>query len=361
MGRIFGKPSRISDQENLSKELDAKARRKMKESAQVRRLLLLGPGESGKSTLFKQANIIYGDGFSQKERDGYVEVVRANVIDAIQSMLRQLAIFNLELDPANNEHLEIVKKTTTISEFNEIAAKAIHELWKDPALTECYRRRAEYQLIDSSDIFLDKVLELSKPDYKPSDEDMLNVRAKTSGILRTSISMKGVVVNLVDVGGQRNERKKWIHCFEDVTAVLFVVAVSEYDQMLFEDTSVFRMREALDLFTEVCAMEWFEDKPVILFLNKRDLFEEKYPNSPITCFFPEFKGNSCDQALEYIRQQFVQCNTNPNKDVFTYYSCATDVDNVEKLFEAMRGIILGENLERSGFIYLFHHQYLPLV
>jgi len=35
-----------------------------------------------------------------------------------------------------------------------------------------------------------------------------------------------------DVGGQRNERKKWIHCFQDVTAVCFVVALSEYDQMV---------------------------------------------------------------------------------------------------------------------------------
>jgi len=36
-----------------------------------------------------------------------------------------------------------------------------------------------------------------------------------------------------DVGGQRSERKKWIHCFEDVTAIIFIVALSEYDQVSF--------------------------------------------------------------------------------------------------------------------------------
>lgn len=37
------------------------------------------------------------------------------------------------------------------------------------------------------------------------------------------------------MGGQRSERKKWIHCFEDVTAIIFCVAMSEYDQVLHED------------------------------------------------------------------------------------------------------------------------------
>ena len=39
---------------------------------------------------------------------------------------------------------------------------------------------------------------------------------------------------MVDVGGQRSERRKWIHCFENVTSIIFLVALSEYDQVLFE-------------------------------------------------------------------------------------------------------------------------------
>lgn len=39
---------------------------------------------------------------------------------------------------------------------------------------------------------------------------------------------------MVDVGGQRSERRKWIHCFENVTSIIFLVALSEYDQILFE-------------------------------------------------------------------------------------------------------------------------------
>jgi guanine nucleotide-binding protein G(i) subunit alpha len=49
------------------------------------------------------------------------------------------------------------------------------------------------------------------------------------------------VCRLFDVGGQRSERKKWIHCFEDVTAIIFCVAMSEYDQVLHEDETTVRI------------------------------------------------------------------------------------------------------------------------
>lgn len=71
-----------------------------------------------------------------------------------------------------------------------------------------------------------------------------------------------------DVGGQRSERKKWIHCFENVTAIIFLVAISEYDQLLYEDQNVNRMQEALTLFDSICNSRWFVRTSIILFLNK---------------------------------------------------------------------------------------------
>ena len=43
--------------------------------------------------------------------------------------------------------------------------------------------------------------------------------------------------SMFDVGGQRSERKKWIHCFENVTSIIFCVALSEYDQTLLEESN----------------------------------------------------------------------------------------------------------------------------
>ena len=90
-----------------------------------------------------------------------------------------------------------------------------------------------------------------------------------------------ILLGMFDVGGQRNERKKWIHCFENVTAVIFVAAISEYDQVLYEDDTTNRMHEALELFDEICNSRWFRETSIILFLNKRDLFNEKISRVPV--------------------------------------------------------------------------------
>lgn len=69
----------------------------------------------------------------------------------------------------------------------------------------------------------------------PTEQDILRTRVKTTGIVEVHFSFKNLNFKLFDVGGQRSERKKWIHCFEDVTAIIFCVAMSEYDQVLHED------------------------------------------------------------------------------------------------------------------------------
>ena len=46
---------------------------------------------------------------------------------------------------------------------------------------------------------------------------------------------------MFDVGGQRSERKKWIHCFESVTSIIFCTALSEYDQVLLEERQQVRL------------------------------------------------------------------------------------------------------------------------
>ena len=115
------------------------------------------------------------------------------------------------------------------------------------------------------------------------------------------------IFRLFDVGGQRSERKKWIHCFEDVTAIIFCVAMSEYDQVLHEDETTVskslhktkdlkkilvqnRMQESLKLFDSICNNKWFGDTSIILFLNKKDLFEEKILRSALTICFNEYAG-----------------------------------------------------------------------
>jgi guanine nucleotide-binding protein subunit alpha len=69
----------------------------------------------------------------------------------------------------------------------------------------------------------------------PNDQDMLRSRLRTTGITETVFELGELTYHMFDVGGQRSERKKWIHCFEGVQCLMFLVALSGYDQCLVED------------------------------------------------------------------------------------------------------------------------------
>ena len=89
--------------------------------------------------------------------------------------------------------------------------------------------------------YFDAVDRLVAQNYMPTDQDILRSRVKTTGISETTFKVGDLTYRLFDVGGQRSERKKWIHCFENVTALIFLVSLSEYDQMLYEDENVVRV------------------------------------------------------------------------------------------------------------------------
>lgn len=114
---------------------------------------------------------------------------------------------------------------------------------------------------------------------------------------------------MFDVGGQRSERKKWIHCFENVTSIIFCVALSEYDQVLLEESNQNRMMESLVLFDSVVNSRWFMRTSIILFLNKVDLFKQKLGRSPLGNYFPDYSGgNDVNRAAKYLLWRFNQVN-----------------------------------------------------
>jgi guanine nucleotide-binding protein subunit alpha len=76
---------------------------------------------------------------------------------------------------------------------------------------------------------------LYERNYLPTDQDILRARLRTTGISETLFNIGQYIYRMFDVGGQRSERKKWIHVFDNVQVVLFLVAISGYDHALVED------------------------------------------------------------------------------------------------------------------------------
>jgi len=317
------------------------------------KLLLLGAGDSGKSTVAKQMKIIHLDGFSEEERASYKTAISNNVLTSIRTLIHQCSKFNYTLSKANESRAQKIldiprdQDPVVTRELGEDVAS----LWQDPAIKDTYARSNEYQLNDSTSYYFDNIARISQPDYLPTEQDVLRSRVKTTGVLETAFDVEDIIFRLVDVGGQRSERRKWIHCFEDVTAIIFCVALSEYDLKLYEDNETNRMHESLELFKELCSTKWFQNTAFILFLNKKDIFEEKIKRVPLTVCFPDYVCTSPDvveEGKKYIKDKFLELNNNKTKQVYAHFTCATDTNNIMVVFNAVRDIILNHTLDKIG-------------
>ena len=144
--------------------------------------------------------------------------------------------------------------------------------------------------IPTNQISFDPALMTCSNPYEIHLLEFIYFSVPTTGILEYPFDLDSIIFRMVDVGGQRSERRKWIHCFENVTSIMFLVALSEYDQILVEENNQNRMEESKALFQHIVEYPYFHQSSVILFLNKKDLLEEKIRTSHLKDYFPQYNG-----------------------------------------------------------------------
>ncbi|CAJ1068437.1 guanine nucleotide-binding protein subunit alpha-14 [Xyrichtys novacula] len=284
------------ENQRISEEIEKQLRKDKKDSRRELKLLLLGTGESGKSTFIKQMRIIHGGGYTDEDKRSYAKLVYQNIFTSMQSMVRAMEMLNIAFtDAGNQSHANSILEVEVdkVEDMDPNLTAAVRSLWDDPGIQECYDRRREYQLSDSTKYYLTDLDRIAQPSYLPDLQDILRVRVPTTGIIEYPFDMENVIFRMVDVGGQRSERRKWIHCFENVTSIIFLVALSEYDQVLAECDNENRMEESKALFKTIITYPWFQRSSVILFLNKTDILKEKILYSHLSTYFPEFSGTDC--------------------------------------------------------------------
>ncbi|KAK2066552.1 hypothetical protein P8C59_000358 [Phyllachora maydis] len=347
-----------------NEEIENQLKRDRMQQRNEIKMLLLGAGESGKSTILKQMKLIHEGGYSRDERESFKEIIFSNTVQSMRVILEAMESLELPLEDQRMEyHVQTIFMQPAQIEGDVLppeVGNAIEALWRDRGVQECFKRSREYQLNDSARYYFDNIARIAAPDYMPNDQDVLRSRVKTTGITETTFIIGDLTYRMFDVGGQRSERKKWIHCFENVTTILFLVAISEYDQLLFEDETVNRMQEALTLFDSICNSRWFIKTSIILFLNKIDRFKEKLPVSPMKNYFPDYEGgDDYAAACDYILNRFVSLNQHETKQIYTHFTCATDTTQIRFVMAAVNDIIIQENLLAVHRFYtqrLWYHQ-----
>lgn len=351
MGTCGTKGASRTDQTTVAINDDIK---KEQETQEPVKILLLGAGESGKSTFAKQIKIIHCGGFTEPELYLFKEVIVDNVATAFYSLIEAIEtkdakLFLNKLTKPNREiftNFQSIKQTFVV---DEKLAKEITLLLSDPGLTPEDFINLEFH--DSSLYFLQNVTRIANPKYSPSNEDVLRCRAKTSGIQELKFKTSdnnNIPLSIVDVGGQRSERRKWVNCFSGITAIIFFVSLSEYDQTLEEESETNRMCESLKVFDEICNFQCLSTVPIILFFNKKDLFEQKIIRKNINIAFPEYTGESTfDAASNYIKELFLDRNHNTSRPMFHFFTFVADTEQMKKTISAVTDIVIETKLRNN--------------
>lgn len=394
--------------DDTTKAIDQANKEVRNKDNQTKKLLLLGAGGSGKSTIFKQLKSIHGPGISEQERRSYKSIVIGNVIDFMRVLVQKsnelVNLPNLEKCRISDESQPFANIILEQEEnfypkrLDVEVAEAIERLWADPGIRATFDERSRFQMQDSAEYFFNnRIPAIRKQGYCPTEQDVLRARVRTTGIIEQEFKVKEHTFRVFDVGGQRNERKKWIHCFENVTGVIFVAALSAYDQMLLEDEGTNRMKEALDLFAQLNDNtgahgsgnnqkenkkkwqemgRWFVETAMILFMNKSDLFETKVERKPLNAcpYFKDYRypmfvkkkekrGKSddskqmsrFDDGVEYIKHQFMLRNTSQTftghpKNIYVHVTNATDSGIIKKVFNDVQHILISQSLGEAGIM-----------
>ena len=285
----------------------------------IKRVLLLGPGGCGKSTVFKQAEMqLMGNegGFTEDARRSWAVRMNSALLDLARILVHVATDNNpaalLDSPEAQTVLMQPADGTAcpgTWEECLEVQGMVAATLKKSVQLMqEGERGKLESWISGLPDdaavqFLLARHESFLRPDFTPDDSDILQFRYPTvatkvakftlprRGKEASSGGGTGASIELTDVGGQRRERLKWKELGDRTDFVLFVASLDDYHRTLEEDATKNRLAEALTVFKMVVTKH-MRGTPIILFLNKSDCFVESLAASdrPISAFFPTYKG-----------------------------------------------------------------------
>ena len=342
------------------------------------KLLLLGTGESGKSTVFKQLRLLYGEGYTDQEIARYRTYIKQNILEAMELLCLATIKINPNDPLIESNEFQIICSKSLIQSINQASlkkdstnkvvrklpeltiekAKAIEILWKTSSIQNAWRLRSNFQIVESAERFITKVLniQLQEDNFLPDDEDILHTRIRTSGIREEKYVFEDKNFHFYDVGGQKNERRKWFNCFQNVHAIIFLVAISEFDQVLWEDSSSNRMLDSIQLFAQIANDPTFKDTALLLFFNKSDLLREKIKTINLSnCKeWEDFDGTSSgdfEQVVNYFKRKFLQVvdtKIRSTKSITCYSTQATDSKTMDQVMKACTPVIIHRHLMGIG-------------
>lgn len=348
-------------QNELSRKIDMEINKEKKAVNRKIKILLLGIGESGKSTITRQFENYSSDDlltYTNYIHDFIIigiNIILSIVLSSHDSNEKKVEIGLLEL---MKDIKDMISNRVDSSRILSVRSREILVLWASEYFTDIFSNRHLYNINDNLDYFLDvkNFRRIIQSDYKPTLDDYLHVRIRTTGIHETKyIHQKEKVdyeFSLIDVGGQKGERRKWIQCFSDINAVVYCASLCDYNMTLSENGETNRLQESLAVFEQI--KKTVGDIPIILFLNKTDIFRNKITKFPLSIHLKKCHRladqpirDDFQSSCDYIRDIYLS-GLSKQDNITYYYTCATNTDQIKNIVDSIFDSILGKILDNIG-------------
>jgi hypothetical protein len=163
--------------------------------------------------VLKQVKNVYKIPFNKMELDSIRETIQFNCVQSMNILIKALVDYEIAVDSRTAKL--VTQYTQCNTELTLPTAILIAKLWPRKPIQEAWAKRDEFWYLDAASYYFEHVERIGDPDFEPTEEDIVMARVRTTGISVTEFTQNGIDYSIVDVGGQRNERKKWIHCFPE--------------------------------------------------------------------------------------------------------------------------------------------------
>jgi GTPase SAR1 family protein len=247
---------------------------------------------------------------------------------------------NKEFKDSSKTAVSYFKEVSLADEgFSEELVTHAKKFWKDAKMVELWEKRDSIPtlLVMNLDYIMDNIDRIGVKDAKATDEDILRSRQRTMQSYQINFSYKGHDFEVTDVGGQKTSRRRWSQVVENPIAIIYFVALSDYNVRSFDGEGT-KFQESIDIWKTVVETAAFSNSVLILMLNKYDLFTEKLKKIPFSKAYKKYQGSDePDAVAKYLKDRFLRVVPEARLGNFMYNTiCALDTTQMKTVFHSIQ-------------------------
>jgi hypothetical protein len=316
------------------------------------KFIIIGTMFTGKSTLFKQFKKLYEKEPSIDERKCFKASIYSNLILFVKTVSEEIINSGSTVKQENIEFMteilymeqEMLLNIEKI--FDDVFSRKMGALMDDPYF-QLIAQSSKYLLtFDNSKFLLENRGRIAQMDYLPTHADTIQCRIKTTGISQYSIGFSKLPqlglhtqgdFDIYDAGGARNERKKWIFMFKNISCTFFCASLMDFTRVCYEDGITNRLHESLVVFEEICNSITLSKAPLIILFSGVDLLKNLIALDP-SIAESYFGTSNLDEICVKVKEMFIK-KINAKREVFVFFLNLTDLDVISRMMECVYGIL----------------------